>query len=383
MMKRFVTKAAILLFAAAAISAAASSSCSVNNKARVKSEKKAPMCGAYTDPRDPSAEEIALLLHNVADKSGLVLTPLSVATQVVAGVNYKFRCSFEDSVRKTSGCCQAVIYKDLSGKATLSGVTIEECEKDFPVEIAGAKGTLRGLLRLPQNLEGGKCDMVIVCHGLTSHKNTASLSLVVDSLQARGFASVRFDFNGHGQSDGDLIDMTVSSEVEDAKCILSYVESLPFVGSTGYVGHSQGGIVGGLVAPIVGTKRIKCIALMAPGALIPFATRAGRFGTTEFDPANPPDTIWWRKGKPLGKAYVLDGQKIEVYEEAAKYEGPACIIHGSADKTVPLNYGEGYAKVMKDCEMHVLEGFDHSFTQDRTVPAHIVADFMERKMHRQ
>ena len=46
-----------------------------------------------------------------------------------------------------------------------------------------------------------------------------------------GIASVRFDMNGSGESDGRFEDMTISSEILDAKAMLNYVESLDFVDS--------------------------------------------------------------------------------------------------------------------------------------------------------
>ena len=44
------------------------------------------MTGAYTAQREPSEEEVSLL-GQVAGDENLLLTPLSVATQVVAGLN--------------------------------------------------------------------------------------------------------------------------------------------------------------------------------------------------------------------------------------------------------------------------------------------------------
>lgn len=88
-------------------------------------ENKEIICGGYTEQREPTAEEIAMF-KTVAGAQTIVLSPLSVSTQVVAGLNYKFWCRFEDTVQNKSGHCWVVIYKPLKGDPQLS--RIEEAE---------------------------------------------------------------------------------------------------------------------------------------------------------------------------------------------------------------------------------------------------------------
>lgn len=83
-----------------------------------------PVCGGYSVEREPSEAEVEML-HNVVGEGDMVITPLSVATQVVAGLNYKFWCRYEDPVHGESGHCWVTIYKDLQGQATLSNITKE------------------------------------------------------------------------------------------------------------------------------------------------------------------------------------------------------------------------------------------------------------------
>ena len=40
-----------------------------------------------------------------------------------------------------------------------------------------------------------------------------------------GIATIRFDFDGHGDSDGEFCDMNVLSEILDAAKIIDYVRS--------------------------------------------------------------------------------------------------------------------------------------------------------------
>ena len=59
---------------------------------------------------------------------------------------------------------------------------------------------------------------------------------------------MKFDFNGHGESEGEFSGMTVPNEIEYAKLVYEYVKSLPFVGDIALTGHSQGGVVASMTA---------------------------------------------------------------------------------------------------------------------------------------
>ena len=83
------------------------------------------MAGAYTGQREPTEEEVAIF-RKVTGEGDMVLTPLSVSTQVVSGLNYKFWCRYEDSAHGANGHCWVVIYKDLKGNATFTSIKKEE-----------------------------------------------------------------------------------------------------------------------------------------------------------------------------------------------------------------------------------------------------------------
>ena len=53
------------------------------------------MTGAYTDQRPLNDEEKKLFRTVTANLAGVRYTPESVATQVVAGTNYRFVCTAE------------------------------------------------------------------------------------------------------------------------------------------------------------------------------------------------------------------------------------------------------------------------------------------------
>lgn len=140
------------------------------------------------------------------------------------------------------------------------------------VFIDGDHGRLKAIIQKPEMKQGERCPMVIFCHGFSGTKDGPMFELIADTLQAHGIASIRFDFNGHGESEGEFKDMTVPNEIEDAKKVVEYVRDLRYVSELAIVGHSQGGVVASMTAgqlsEELGEPAFKAVALMAPAAVL-------------------------------------------------------------------------------------------------------------------
>jgi len=134
--------------------------------------------------------------------------------------------------------------------------------KTEPIEIQGAVGKLRGVLTTPDNFNQKKIPVVIMFHGFTGNINEKINITIAETLAKEGIASVRFDFNGHGKSDGDFEKMSLDNELEDARRIVQYVEQL------GIYGHSQGGLISILLSSELGKSKIKAVAMLAPAVII-------------------------------------------------------------------------------------------------------------------
>ena len=262
---------------------------------------------------------------------------------------------------------------------TLTEMTAEK--KTIPgtserVTIEGAMGKLAAIIQKPVLSAGEKCPMVMILHGFMGSKGGQLNELIADSLQAHGIASVRFDFNGHGESEGDFSKMTVLNEIEDAKKVYDYVAALPYVDAVAVSGHSQGGVVASMLAGELGSKKIRAVALMAPAGVIrEDAIRGSAFGKS-CNPLDPPESVELFEGKKLGRDYIVTAFSLPIYETAAPYDGPAFIVHGTGDRLVPYTYGERFHKLWKNSEYVLLDGFDHGFTQNLYRADALVSDFL-------
>ncbi len=232
------------------------------------------------------------------------------------------------------------------------------------VTIDGDHGKLQGVIHKPQLKQGERVPMVVLCHGFMGRKESDLLIKIADQLQAAGIASIRFDFNGHGESEGRFQDMTVLNEIVDAKKVVEYVSALPYVGSVAIAGHSQGGVVAAMTAGELGAAKIKSVVLLAPAAVLrDDAIRGNTMGAT-YDPFNPGEYVELFRGLKLGAEYIRTAFSMPIYETSAKYKGPALIIHGTGDRVVPYTYGERFHEIWPKSKLEILDRADHGFSKE-------------------
>ena len=244
--------------------------------------------------------------------------------------------------------------------------------------VSGPQGGLSMKVSLPKGFDCAKdsCHMVILMHGIFSSKDYPPMPNIAKALAKEGIASIRFDFDGHGNSEGRMIDMTIANELADAKAIWDYAASLPYVTGISLLGHSQGGVIASMTA---GDDDIspEALILLAPGAVIKEATQGGHFFGNSFDPQDPPEYIKCFHHFKLGRNYLLQTQELDVYGVSGKYQGPVCIIHGSEDGIVPMWCSEKYDAIYDNSEMHVVEGENHLIIKKRKEVIRIILDFLK------
>lgn len=226
------------------------------------------------------------------------------------------------------------------------------------VEVIRDGITLRGMLHIPEGIIG-KVPGVVIYHGFTGNRIEKRCLFVKLSraLERAGIANVRFDFYGSGESDGEFEDMTPETELKDAKTILDYMRSLDFVdkGRVGICGFSYGGYIGGITA---GDNEdiVKSLCLWAPAGTIGEAFKARMAEGVKLD-----DNLYDIGGIKLNKAVAEAASRINAYIRVAAYSRKVCIIHGSKDEAVSDEVVLKYRNIIKNSELHTIEGANHTF----------------------
>lgn len=246
------------------------------------------------------------------------------------------------------------------------------------VKVQGPMGKLDTEIMKPEQLkEGQKCPVVILMHGFTGKKESPLFDEIAKGLLAKNIGVVRFDFNGHGQSEGDFKNMTVPNEIEDAKAVVKYVEGLDFVQNIALLGHSQGGVVASMTAGELGATKIRKIVLMAPAAVLREDALRGSTMGKNYDPRKPGDVKMFGD-KVLGENYILTAQTLPIFKTASKFGGPVLMIHGTYDVVVPWTFSEYYSFVYKNSKVQYIEGADHGFSKVIPEAATYAVDFLSK-----
>lgn len=247
--------------------------------------------------------------------------------------------------------------------------------------IKGPEGNIAYKITLPKGFDTATdhCPMVILMHGIFSSKDFTPMPQIAKGLAKAGIGSVRFDFNGHGKSDGRKQDMTIEKEIADARAVWEYISSLPYASHIGLLGHSQGGVVASMTAGRLSDegKTVSGLVLLAPGTVIKEACQGGKFFNARFDPNDPPEYIRCLGFYKLGREYLVSSQQLDIYGTSAAYRGPVLLQHGDHDGIVPLWCSERYLPTYgTNATLQIIEGENHTITCHRSkVIANTVAFF--------
>ncbi len=227
---------------------------------------------------------------------------------------------------------------------------------------------LAGIWHFPKNKTK---KAVILAHGITVDKDEDGVFIkLANSLEKAGFAVMRFDFRGHGESDGKSIDMTVSGEMLDLEAVMAYVRKQGYL-DVGLLGASFGGGSSTLYAS-EHQKDIACLCLWNP--------------VLNYDHTFLNPTLPWIKAKKahmqkdihekgwttLGSRKFVIGKVL--FDEMAKYKPydalqiiklPTAIIHGTRDTKVPYEDSKKYVSSLQSGSLITIEDAEHGFHEPK------------------
>lgn len=213
---------------------------------------------------------------------------------------------------------------------------------------------------------GGKSPTILFCAGFNSTmEGNKALSIEVECLK-RGQGFIRFDYRGHGESDGDFAHGTVSQWLEDT---LAVIDEL-IVGPVIIVGSSMGGwiaLLSALARPerVCGLLLIACAADMTKyysarlAGVQPLTDESGCQYypvSNSFDDCQP--YFIYQRLLEDGKQYTLLGAPI-------KLSIPVSFIHGMQDDVVPWQRTQDVADALRSKLINVkyIENGDHRLSK--------------------
>ena len=219
---------------------------------------------------------------------------------------------------------------------------------------------IAGILTTP----GGTDRLAVLCHGFLSGKNSATNKALTGMLIPQGIATLRFDFYGHGDSQGPFEEITVGTAVQQTLAALALARSYGYR-KLGLVGSSFGGLVAILAAAEF--DPLTCLALKCPVSDFPAMLRKefGAAGMRRWQATNTIPNITGGQGHiPLPFSFYEDCTRYDVYAVATTLTVPTLIVHGDADECVPIAQSLRLQKFLGgNTSLVVLAGADHHFSQ--------------------
>lgn len=205
--------------------------------------------------------------------------------------------------------------------------------------------------------------VIILCHGFATSKDGFTSTGLEEILGGRGISTFRFDFFGHGESEGKMEEITASEAVDDILKAIEFLKNKGYI-KIGLVGSSFGGF-----ASLIAASKTAGLYLLALKS--PVSDYKGFISSSQ----NRQEIEKWKKrgftnyatadGQKIkiNYAFFEDAQKISGYDAAKKIKIPALIVHGDSDEAVPVGQSKKLAALIRSCNLKIIKGADHRFSK--------------------
>lgn len=225
-----------------------------------------------------------------------------------------------------------------------------------PARFAGADGR-----QIAYHSVAGKSPGVVFCGGYASDMQGTKASALDRYCRTRGRAFTRFDYTGHGASDGAFVDGTIGSWRDDTLAVIDRITSGPLI----LVGSSMGAWLACLAA----TARPDRIAgLVTIGAAPDFTERLLRPSLSDAERAALAAHGQIRRPSDYGEApgvftarLIEDGQRHQILGTPLAIACPVRLLHGTADKDVPWSLSLALLEALgsADATLTLVKDGDH------------------------
>ncbi|OGD84615.1 hypothetical protein A2165_02210 [Candidatus Curtissbacteria bacterium RBG_13_40_7] len=203
--------------------------------------------------------------------------------------------------------------------------------------------------------ENRDAPLVVTCHGFESSKEGVGSKNLAQKLVEKGISVFRFDFTGRGQSEGNTDDLTPLQGLDDLKSAVKSLKHKQF----GLYGSSFGGNVALLYAS---QNPVLALALKAPVS----------------------DYLWVidKEISQRRKFWAKELKNLDIYKNAGNIKAPTLIVHGDADKVVPIEQSRKLLELLGGKKtLEVLSSVGHIINdEDLEKTNSLIADFVNKNL---
>jgi pimeloyl-ACP methyl ester carboxylesterase len=210
-----------------------------------------------------------------------------------------------------------------------------------------------------------KCGIIFL-GGFMSDMEGSKATAFEAWAQDQGYAFLRFDYSGHGQSSGAFTDGSIGEWAEDAQAAITELTSGPQI----LIGSSMGGWISLLMAKRI-PERIAGLVGIAAAPDFTEDSMLADFTPAQREAMQQDGVVYLPSGYgepyPITAKLIEDGRNNLILREPLKLPFPTRLFQGTEDgsvkQSVPLKLLKHAA--CEDVHLTFLNGEDHSFSTSR------------------
>ncbi|RDY61188.1 bifunctional alpha/beta hydrolase/OsmC family protein [Flagellimonas nanhaiensis] len=235
---------------------------------------------------------------------------------------------------------------------------------------------LVGRLELPADRHPH--NFAIFAHCFTCTKNLLAVKNISKALTANGFAVLRFDFTGLGESEGDFSDTNFSGNVEDLVAAADFLKE-NYSAPTLLIGHSLGGAAAIFAAQDI--PSISAVATIGAPSNPVHVKHLLQSGLDEIQSKGEAVVNLGGRDFKIKQQFIQDLQEQSLPKVAKNLRKPLLILHSPQDITVEIkNAEEIYVAAHHPKSFVSLDGADHllSNKKDSAYVGEVISGWAKR-----
>ena len=235
---------------------------------------------------------------------------------------------------------------------------------------------LAGALEQPTAPRRG---VAVFAHCFTCHKNVHAASRVSKGLRDQGFAVLRFDFTGLGQSEGDFANTNFSTNLADLRAAITALKEHGLTVDL-LVGHSLGGAA--VLAVASEFEDIKLVATIgAPSDPAHVLHLFDESAISKIKAEGQAEVSLGGRPFSVRKEFIDDVNKTSLIDKLSTNRKPLLICHSPTDSIVSVEHARKIYEAAKHPKNFVsLDGADHLLrnAEDATFVATLISTWAAR-----
>jgi putative redox protein len=182
--------------------------------------------------------------------------------------------------------------------------------------------------------DGDEIGFALFAHCFTCSKNLKAVGHVTKSLADRGISTLRFDFTGLGQSDGEFANTNFSSNVEDLVAAAEYLDA-EFEAPSLLVGHSLGGAA--VLHAAHNLDSVKAVATIGAPSDPTHVKENFEMKLDEIEETGEAEVTLAGRQFKIKKQFLDDLEDVGREDKISTLNRALLIMHSPRDKTVGID----------------------------------------------